>query len=873
MNTAIDAAIRDRGALLVVTGEAGIGKTRLAQGAVDHARAIGYRVGWGTCWPEGGAPPLWPWPEMLGSAAGEAEQLLDDRRGGEAVDPERFARFRAIAQLIGEISVATPLLLVLEDAHAADPAAVLLARFVARASVARRVVILVTHRDVDDGGSPLADALADLADDAVLVPLAGLAAPDVVELAAAQGRPIEDQEAETLRRATNGNPLFVQELLAAPEAGGRVLPASIRRTILRRLAVLPPADRHALTAAAVLGPGAGTDEVAALAGVDLAALEVTRRAGVRTGLLADDPRSITFVHDLARAAVLEVVAPEHLAGWHRNAVRVLRSAPGRPTSEHLIRQAHHALAASPTTAEGAATAVNVCREAARALMRGFAYEAAAGLLEKALEVDDRMLRRASGLVLELAHAALASGRLLDARPLFRRAAEQAEQSGAVAELAEAVLGLGGVWVLEHRGQEEMQRYHGLLRRALAAATDRPDLVGAPADTPGGRGALCVGSPDRGRPREGGRRGRGRAGDLRLAGVAEALSILHHTMLGPRFAHDRLAIADELVATASASGDGVLTLMGLLWRTVDLLLLGRPDADRSLVEVRQRADALRIASIQLIVPRDRRDAVDTARGRLEEAETVAGAAFALGAEVGDPDAPAWYGGQLLAIRWLQRRGTELLPLARELDRSPELAVTNRTYLGAVAVLAAEAGEHDEARAALEQLCAGGIGALPETSALLVTLFEIIEAAAALGDAAVARAAYDRLLPYAPLPLIGSVGVLCLGSAERSLGVAARTMGDLTHAVDHLERAVDANRRLGHRTMLALSQAELAAALDERGNRGDAARAAAMLQTATALAPRVGLQARADVGRPGRSARGRPSRWSRAPGRLAVGSGRR
>ena len=97
-------------------------------------------------------------------------------------------------------------------------------------------MILVTHRDVDEGGSPLADALADLADDAVLVPLAGLAAPDVVELAAAQGPPIEDQEAETLRRATNGNPLFVQELLAAPEAGGRVLPASIRRTILRRLA-------------------------------------------------------------------------------------------------------------------------------------------------------------------------------------------------------------------------------------------------------------------------------------------------------------------------------------------------------------------------------------------------------------------------------------------------------------------------------------------------------------------------------------------------------------------------------------------------------------------------------------------------------------
>ena len=126
----------------------------------------------------------------------------------------------------------------------------------------------------------------------------------------------------------------------------------------------------------MLGPGAGTDEVAALAGVDLAALEVTRRAGVRTGLLADDPRSITFVHDLARAAVLEVVAPEHLAGWHRNAVRVLRSAARRPTSEHLIRQAHHALAASAHHRRGRRDGRERLPRAPRALMRGFAYEAA-----------------------------------------------------------------------------------------------------------------------------------------------------------------------------------------------------------------------------------------------------------------------------------------------------------------------------------------------------------------------------------------------------------------------------------------------------------------------------------------------------------------
>ena len=181
------------------------------------------------------------------------------------------------------------------------------------------------------------------------------------------------------------------------------------------------------------------------------------------------------------------------------------------------------------------------------------------------------------------------------------------------------------------------------------------------------------------------------------GVAEALSILHHTMLGPRFADDRLAIVDELVATASASGDGVLTLMGLLWRTVDLLLLGRPDADRSLVEVRQRADALRIASIQLIV---------------REIDVMQSSTAPAGSRRPRPSpARPSCSAPRSAIRTCRpgtavscspsggcsAAGPSCCPSPASLTGRPVLAVTNRTYLGAVAPLAVEAGEHDEARA--------------------------------------------------------------------------------------------------------------------------------------------------------------------------------
>ncbi len=860
----IEAGVDGQGSLIVLLGEAGIGKTRLAETTTRLAREAGYRVGWGTCWSEAGAPPLWPWQDLLAAVAGSrGRSLLDDRPGFTPVDPERFARFQAVGDLLGRTSAATPLLLVIEDAHAADPAAVLLARFVARASVARRIVMLVSHREPEHEG-PVADALADLASGAAVLRLRGLSTGEIVEFAATRGRAIDTDEARALRHSTNGNPLFVEELLAAEADGqGGALPAGIRRAIGRRLDRLSPATRVVLTAVAVLGPAARPSEVAALAAIDEAALDGCRREAVRAALIEPGHGPLALVHDLARSALLEALGSTELARWHQRAATVLAAAPGEPQPDDLIRRAHHALAAARVTAADAEVAVAACREAAQALMRGFAYESAANLLQAAVDVQQRELGPPNPeLLVALARATLASGRLNDARPLFRAALERAEATGDHAHLAEAALGLGGVWVMELRALDEHEQYRALLRRALAAVRDdRPDLAARlrvrlaaeelyAADDPGqGRFDEVVAAVEEVRAH------------CDARGVAEALSLLHHTMLGPRFAEERLTVADELLATASGCGDGVLTLMGLLWRTVDLFLLGRRDAERSLVQLRQRADALMVGTAGLIV-REIEVMQLIRAGRLEEAEGAAGDALRIGNAVGDPDSTAWYGGQLLAIRWLQRRGDELLPLARDLARSPDLPLQNQAYDGAVAVLAAEGGHVEEAASAIERLRQGGLVEMPESSTLLVTLFEVIEAAAALGDVDAAADAYARLAPYAALPMIGSLGIVCLGSAERSLGVAARTTGDLDRAVSHLERAVDANRRLGNRSMMAVSQADLADTLDLRGAPGDTVRAGELRAAAVDLGRAAGLTARADEW----AARAAPSEPAVAPAAL-------
>ena len=262
-------------------------------------------------------------------------------------------------------------------------------------------------------------------------------------------------------------------------------------------------------------------------------------------------------------------------------------------------------------------------------------------------------------------------------------------------------------------------------------------------------------------------------------LGECLSLLHHALLTPRYARERLPIADELMAVAARTGDRTLSIMGLLWRTVDLFLLGHVEAERSLADLRLRAE-----QFDMLLARDVVAAIDTMllmrAGRFGEAEAAAAECHRLGTEVGDADADPWYLAQLFAIRWMQGRGGEFLPVRRATWRADTTLVhANAGYLWTVeAVLAAEAGAHEQARRALDRVLAHDLESLPETSAWLPALFGVAEAAAILGDTTAAHEAARRLEEYASLPIMGSLAIVCFGSAARALGLARRTLGDST-----------------------------------------------------------------------------------------------
>ena len=437
------------------------------------------------------------------------------------------------------------------------------------------------------------------------------------------------------------------------------------------------------------------------------------------------------------------------------------------------------------------------------------------------------------------HTLLEQGRLGQARHQFWRDAEIADAAGDAEGLADAALGLGGIWVHEHRSTLERARVDGLQRRALAALDPagslarrlRIRLAAEEAYVTGDAAAILAEL----------KQARARAEPLELA---EALSLAHHCLLGPQHATRRLGLANELITVSASTGRAIDGLMGLAWRTVDLFLAGDRRAARSLGELREhlvmdRCDGLSYLVAALDVMLAMRE------GRLTEAEELADRCYALGVDVGDADALGWYGAQLVAIRWLQGRGEEVLPLLGDLVTSPTVAEPCSGFVAAVAALAAATGDHPAARTALASLRAeGGLAAVPPSSIWSATMLGACDAAYLLGDAEAAGDAYELLEPYADLPVMASLAVACFGSAHRPLGLAALTFGDVDLAIKHLEAAVVADLAVGNRPCHAIDRATLADVLDRRRRPGDAERAAELRRAAIDDARRFGMTARAD-----------------------------
>jgi hypothetical protein len=902
LDAALEAALAGRGRLVVLTGEPGIGKTALARAFVERAAARGASWAWGTCWDGGGAPAYWPWvqvvralarsedvatlrellgdgapwlasllPELSDTLAGAAQQAAMDS------DQARFRLFDALASLLSGVAERHPLVVVLDDLHWADASSLYALEFVARSLPDIPLLVIAAYRHVEaHARDDLAAALGGLARMATRLPLEGLDRDAVGRLAADRARGLGGGEPQgiaprlvtAVHEASAGNPFYVDELvqllarqgrLHDPRALGRPLPLpdGVRDAIRRRLGSLSAESMQALSAGAVIG---AEFRVATLASVlDVTPAEVLERleAPYRTGIVvAVDPGRFTFQHSLVRDTLLEGLGATRRAHLHRVTAEALEELYRDDPEPRLPEIAHHFLHAA--TEGGAERAVDYAARAAQRAIGQFAYEEAARLYERAIDVAASLPAdeaRACELNQGLGEALMRAGDVAGGQRALRAAAEHARRLGDSQRLAQAALAstLGSL----SPGLVEPELV-GLLEEALAHLDGmRVDVAEQHAAIDALRCGLRVQlalalywSPRR---------------ERREKLVDEALALARAIFTGEaaQSCREQRALADRTLAFALAQGfvavwgpdtvtrglpismealelcertnDAELTMQVRLWRISLLLELDDPVRAEEEIEA-FLGTARRLGQPRMLLhdPLHRAMAAHL-RGDFTAAERCTAEAQALARDIPGSLAPIVADEQTFLV--LRARGSllELLPLVRKnADRLPAL----RRWRCGLALALAELGRDAEARRELEHLAAADFDDIPRDALWLVAMSLLAELCALLGDRSRARRLYELLVPYEGRNVV-AMGAAYHAPVARYLGLLAMTIDEPERALGHLETARSAAERMGGRPAVVLTALDTAEVLARRDATGDAERARALVEGVRQEAERQGM----------------------------------
>jgi len=418
------------GGMFLISGEPGIGKTRLADELASEAASRGMRVVWGRCWEGGGAPAYWPWIQVIRGCVSSADSaqrraVLESEHASSMVEtvaqivPElhafaprplrsamtprpdapqtQFRLFDSVATLLKDFARSQPLLILLDDLHDADYASLMMLRLIAQGLAGAGILIVGTHRDLEVRRSPeLSKHIGDLSREARCIPLTGLSQAEVAQFVElSSGQTPDDKLIARLHAATAGNPLFVdgvvRMLIADGSAGNEPpsdhqfkIPDTLREAIRRRLAVLSEEAHTLLKVAAAIGNEFGSD----------LCLRVGEVSQDQFNLLLDEASSgglvlplgqgrYRFAHALVRAAVYDALDSNTRIRLHGKIAETLEEIHAKDLRAHLAELAHHFRAAGATE-----KAIKFSNRAAKAARAVFAHADTAMHWREALALSE-----------------------------------------------------------------------------------------------------------------------------------------------------------------------------------------------------------------------------------------------------------------------------------------------------------------------------------------------------------------------------------------------------------------------------------------------------------------------------------------------------
>jgi tetratricopeptide (TPR) repeat protein len=823
------------GAALVLTGAAGIGKTRLADDATRTASGS-FDVVWAACGPARTMPPFWPWTQILGDllrrhadfrrrADGEwpaVARLVEARSRPDlttaTADPgqARAELYEDVVSLLAAAGAQRPQLLVLDDLQSADASSWLLLAHLAPRLRTLPVVVLATWR-TGDLRRPEA-AASGLLRQTQVIALPPLGVDQLGSLLdGVAGKALDRRLTAAIHRRTSGNPLLAQEVLVALTARGRlddatgvaaVVPESMRALVAERLAGLSHGTRGVLAAAAALGTSFPLDVLAEALDQDcISVLEALGPATAAGVLGALGSREGSFSHGLIRDVVYEIETAAARARLHGQVAEALERLREAGRAVEPVDLARHFLAAGPATV---GKGVRYAAEAGRRAMAMLAYEEAAVWFSQATMAPSSGASDPTGraeLLLALGEAQEACGDRALARATYLDAAAAARMAGKADLLARAALGMSGtvgfeVTLLDRQQIDllgeardalapgQMAQRASVMARLAVAASFLEDVAR--------RAGMTEEALELART----------SGDP--VALVQALAARCDVISGPEHAGVRATLAAEIVNIGSQLSDPRLELLGRRLWIVALLEQGDVGgADREIRAFAATAVVLRHPVYSWYVPlwRSMRAAMD---GRLAEAWAALADAERVGGESDSVNAVML----TVTLRWYLLSELDDKEAVAELLATSGLETVPGVWpLVARALCAAQIGRHGEARSLLDSVAAR----LPEAerdSEWLPMVCQVAEAVGLVGLHPVAAWAYDSLLPFRSSVAVEGIGAAVRGPVERALGVLAAALDRRSDAVVHFAAAVATSERMGASLLVARALRDAGASLGDR-----------------------------------------------------------
>jgi len=840
LRDAWSAARGGRGQLVLLSGEPGIGKTRLAEEAEGIARCHAARVLWGRCHAMEGRPPFWPWVQILRAHALEvgpaplAEEVDSDTlplahlvpellphlntvpaAGVPDSDSARFRLFLGFTALLRRAARRQPLVLVLDDLHWADVTSLRLLEFLSYELAEVPILVVGTYRDVDIRRVTVAaDIVGNLLRRARPLALQGFSRDEVARFVANAGtRSLAEAWASRLYEITDGNPFFLDEMVRLLETQGGSLPATgwsvphgVLATIRQRIEVLDPEVVQLLARATVVGRELDLGFLEAALETPRATLYERLQPAIDADLVrivADRPGRLRFAHALVHDALHAELPARQAAELHGRCGDLLATRHADAIDSYVTEIAHHYYAAASTGFDP--RALEYAERAGIQAMRALAFDEAAlqfgralHLLEQAPESD---VRRQCDLLVRLGEATNRAAQGPESVDAYQRAAALARQIGAPAQLARAAIGLCGVgstWAQYGRSDPELVAVlrealdglgtteAGLRARVMARLATELHFAPTPEDTD----ALS-------------------AAAVALARSTGDPSTLAYTLPArlrcstPDQTNERRSIIDELLALTG--GRGELAVHAYVWRLSEALQAG------AMAEVAACRHNLEAAVIALRQPRDLwllpvlRSQQLLREGRLAEAEAEAQSIMEQASL--SPNGRMTALVLLYLIRREQGRHGELAEGMRSFAHQSATISAWRTNL---AQLYAETGATEAAQAELDLLVSEGLPSLRRDNTWLLAVSGLAGAAARVGKLEQAAILYRALQPYATRHIVAA-SVYYVAPVSYFLGLLAIRQGRKAEAVSHLHAARDAAQAVGAAILVAHAEAAHAEAM--------------------------------------------------------------